>query len=370
MPDLFTPLDLGALRLPNRILMAPLSRMRSAAGNVPGPLAPDYYAQRASAGLVISEATQISEQGRGFPGTPGIHTDDQVAGWRRVTDAVHDAEGRIVVQLWHPGRMSHPRLQFDGRPPVAPSAVRPDVLAFLGPGEMVPSETPRALETSEVEALLDDFTRAAEHAKAAGFDGVEVASAYGYLIDQFLNDRTNLRTDHYGGPIENRARFLLEVVERVADAFGADRVGVRLSPFATVNDIGDSDPEGLFGHVIPALGRSGIAYLHLLEPRAAETGLSDTIVEGAPSAAAAFSRLFPGPVIVTGGFDFASATEAIDSGVAAAVGFGRLFLANPDLPARFASGAALNAPERATFYGGDERGYTDYPALGRQGAGA
>ncbi len=358
--DLFTPLRLGAIELPNRIVMAPMTRSRAGEGNVPTPLTADYYAQRASAGLIITEATQVSATGQGYPATPGIHTDAQTLGWRRVAEAVHARGGRIMAQLWHVGRISHPVFQPGGALPVAPSAIAAAGQLFTGEG-MKPFPTPRALDTDEIPGLVKGFADAAKRAVFdAGLDGVEIHGANGYLIDQFLRDRTNRRTDRYGGSVANRARFLLEIVEAVATAVGSGRVGVRLSPTGTFNDMADSDPLGLYSHVAEALNPFGLAFLHVIEGL---PGSSMAPPAGAPHVAAELRRIHKGPFILNGGYDKARADAAIAGGAADAISFGELFIANPDLPERLRQGAALATPDRSTYYGGDARGYTDYPAL-------
>jgi N-ethylmaleimide reductase len=353
--DLFTPVQLGGQALPNRIVMAPMTRNRAGPGNVPGALAADYYAQRASAGLIVTEATQVSPQGVGYPGTPGIHSEAQVAGWRRVTDAVHAAGGRIFLQLWHVGRISHPSLQPGGVLPVAPSAIAPQGDAFTATGPQ-PFVTPRALETAEIPGIVAQFENGARHALAAGFDGVEIHAANGYLIDQFLRDGINQRTDRYGGSLANRARFLLEVTAAVVGVWGAERVGVRLSPQSDFNSMSDSDPRATFGHAALALSHFGLAYLHVVEPAGA-------LPEGARPLVPDLKEAFGGPLMVNGGYTRALAEAVLARGEADLVSFGSSFLANPDLPLRLARNAPLNTPDPATFYGGTERGYTDYPAL-------
>ncbi len=356
--DLFRPCHCGSLTLPNRIVMAPLTRSRAGVGDVPTPLMATYYAQRASAGLIISEASQISPQGKGYIQTPGIYSDAQIAGWKRVTEAVHAEGGRIFIQLWHVGRISHPDLQEDGALPVAPSAVRPLGQVFTGNG-MVDIETPRALALDELPGIVADYRRAAQHARAAGFDGVEIHSANGYLLDQFLRDKTNLRTDAYGGSIENRARLLLEVTDAVLGVWEKDRVGVRLSPLSPANDIDDSDPEPLFTYVVEQLSARGLGLLHVVEgvtggPR--ETGHSFRL--------STLRQRFTGIYIGNNGYtrELALATRAADA--ADLIAFGKLFIANPDLVERLRHDAPLNEPDQNTFYGGDEHGYTDYPFLG------
>lgn len=362
---LFQPLRLGAIRLDHRVVMAPLTRMRSRQpGDVPQALNATYYGQRASrGGLIVTEATDISAQARGYPGAPGIYSDEQVAGWRLVTEAVHARGGLIFVQLWHTGRISHSTMQPGGTMPVAPSAVPAPGNHVDAAGRPVPFEEPRALREDEIPGIVEDFRRAAARAQEAGFDGVEIHSANGYLLDQFLQDGTNRREDRYGGSFANRARLLMEVIEAVSAVRGADRVGVRLSPWGSFNGMRDSDPGALFDHVTAELGRRGLAYLHLVEPRADQASDINAIDPDAPDASARFRARFGGPVIAAGGFTRESAAAAIAGGTVDAAAFGRLFIANPDLPERFRLHAALNRYDRSTFYGGDARGYIDYPAL-------
>lgn len=369
MTTLFDSLKLGDITLPNRVIMAPLTRMRSQQpGNVPHALNAEYYAQRASAGLIISEATQISQQGQGYPGTPGIHSPEQIEGWKLVTDAVHRREGRIFAQLWHVGRISHSSHQPGGTPPVAPSALPASGMTFTAHWQQVPFETPRALETNELAGIVADYEKAAQNARNAGFDGVEVHGANGYLLDQFLQDGTNKRTDRYGGSIENRARLLLEVVDAAIRVWGKGRVGVRLSPYGTFNDMSDSNPVVLFSYVLEQLGARGIAYAHVIEPRVTSAGGSDAVNEQAPDVSALLRASFTGTWISAGGYSGESAQRAVESGAADAVAFGRFFIANPDLPERLKRGAQLNPYHRATFYGGTAAGYTDYPSLSTQAA--
>ncbi len=360
---LFTPLHLGALQLDHRIVMAPLTRMRSSQpGNVPNALMAEYYAQRATkGGLLIAEATQVSPQGMGYPATPGIHSDEQVAGWKLVTDAVHAKGGRIVLQLWHVGRTSHSSFH-NGEAPVSASAIRPAGQTMTTAWQMADTETPRALETSEIPGLIQTYVDATHRARAAGFDGVEVHSANGYLLDQFLHNGSNHRTDQYGGSIENRARLTLEVLDAVIAAWDAGHVGIRLSPFGTFGDMTDSDETALFTHVIGEIDKRHIAYLHLIEPRATLAGGSDA-VSVAPEVVAMFRPVYHGRIIAAGGFTEQNADAAIGPGKADAVAFGRWFISNPDLVERIRTGAALTHYNRATFYGGAEVGYTDYPAL-------
>jgi N-ethylmaleimide reductase len=355
-PDLFSPLRIGHLELPTRVVMAPLTRNRAGPDNVPTELNALYYAQRAGAGLLISEATQISPQAVGYPQTPGIHSSAQVAGWRQVTGAVHGAGGRIFMQLWHVGRVSHPSLQPEGILPVAPSAIAPEGQAFTYQG-LQPFVTPRALHTGELPGIVAQYREAAANALAAGFDGIEVHAANGYLLDQFLRDGSNRRSDGYGGPAGNRARLLLEVVEAVAGVWGAERVGVRISPVNPFNSMSDSDPQHTFEHVAAALNALALAYLHVVEGAVGETGTLPPFDYGR------LRRVFRGPYMANGGYDRARAMSAVASGAADLVSFGALYIANPDLTDRLRRGAALNTPDPATFYGGDARGYTDYPAL-------
>lgn len=353
---LFSPLRLGPYELANRIVMAPMTRNRAGAGNVPTELNALYYRQRATAPLILTEATQISPQGVGYPGTPGIHSDAQIEGWKQIVNAVHGEGSRIFLQLWHVGRISHPSLQPDGALPVAPSAIQPagEAVTFEG---MQPFVTPRALEIDEIPGLVADYRAAAEGARKAGFDGVEIHAANGYLLDQFLRDQTNRREDSYGGPIENRARLLLEVTQAVLDVWGADRVGVRLSPVNAFNDIDDSNPEATFAYAAKALGEMKIAYLHVLEGNLLDP-------EGGPAFDwQGLRKTFGGLYMANGGYDGARADAAIAKGHADLIAFGRPYISNPDLATRLAKGAALAEPDPSTFYGGDAKGYTDYPTL-------
>lgn len=356
LPTLFTPFDAGALRLPNRIVMAPMTRSRAGVGNVPTPLMATYYRQRASAGLIVTEATQVSPEGVGYPDTPGIHTDEQVAGWSQVVREVHAAGGRILLQLWHVGRISHPSMQPSGALPLAPSAIKPEGKVYTAQG-LQPFVTPRALETAEVSQVVSQFAEGARRAKEAGFDGVEVHGANGYLIDQFLRDGTNRRTDRYGGSLVNRLRFLREVTEGVVGVWGRGRVGVRLSTISSFNDMRDSDPVSTFSTAARALDDLGLAYLHIVEPAIGGAGYDPS----APRVLPAIRAAFHGPLMVNDGYDARSAEAAILREEADLVSFAALYLANPDLVQRFRTGATLNAPDQSTFYGGDARGYTDYP---------
>lgn len=357
VPDLFTPIQLGALSLPNRIVMAPLTRNRSDMHNVPTEMNVRYYRQRASAGLIISEATQISPQGVGYPLTPGIHNDAQVEGWRRVVDTVHAAGGRMFLQLWHVGRISHPSLQPGSELPVAPSAIRPAGEAVTYEG-MKPFETPRALALEEIPGIIEQYRLAAENAKRAGFDGVEIHNANGYLLDQFLRDGTNKRTDAYGGPVENRARLPLEVLEAVLSVWPSDRVGIRISPSGVFNDMHDSDPRRTFGYFVDQLNRYNLAYLHIVEPEPVDEEAGAVLVP-----AREFRPLYHGNLMACGGYDLESAGRTLARGESDLIAFGKKFIANPDLPRRFRLHAPLNEPDPETFYGGDERGYIDYPSL-------
>lgn len=367
MATLFDSLKVGDITLPNRIVMAPLTRMRSQQpGNIPTALNAEYYAQRAGAGLIISEATQISQQGQGYPATPGIYSPEQVAGWKLVTEAVHKAGGRIVLQLWHVGRISHASLQPGGALPVAPSAIPANNSGtYTADWKETPILMPRALETSEIAGIVADYKKAAENAKAAGFDGVEVHAANGYLVDQFLQDGSNKRTDRYGGSIENRARFLMEVVDAVVQVWGKGRVGVRLSPYGTFNDMNDSDPAALFTYVIKQLSNRQIAFIDLIEPRSSAAGMQDSNLTDRPNTADLFRKCFSGTLISAGGYNPPMAKEAVAAGKVDAVAFGRFYISNPDLALRIEKNATLNKYDRSTFYGGAEKGYTDYPFLGR-----
>jgi len=334
-------------------------------GNIPQALNAEYYAQRASAGLIVSEATQISPQGQGYPATPGIYSPEQVAGWKLVTDAVHKKGGRIVLQLWHVGRISHSSLQPGSALPVAPSAIPANNSGtYTAEWKSTPILTPRALETHEIPGIVADYKRGAENAKVAGFDGVEVHGANGYLLDQFLQDGSNHRTDQYGGAIENRARLLLEVIDASVAVWGAGHVGVRLSPYGTFNDMSDSDPVALFTYVLKELSRRKIAYVHLIEPRSSSAGAQDENLKERPDAAQIFRSAFKGVLISAGGYDRAGAVESVGSGKVDAVAFGRFYISNPDLPERLKAAAPLNNYDRSTFYGGAEKGYTDYPRKG------
>ena len=355
---LFLPAKAGAIELKNRIVMAPLTRNRARAeDDAPHDLTVKYYEQRAGAGLIITEASQISPQGKGYAWTPGIYSDAQVAGWRKVTDAVHAKGGRIVIQLWHVGRISHPVLQPGGIDPVAPSAIAARSKTFDGT-RFVETPTPRALDVSEIPGIVEDYRKAAENAKKAGFDGIEIHGANGYLIDQFLRDGSNKREDAYGGSVENRTRLLKEVMDVVTGVWGGDRVGVRLSPFSNANDIADSNPQATFSHAIKLLNTYGLAYLHLVE---GQTGGPRDIPKGGDLAA--LYALFDGVRMGNNGYDRTSAIEAIENGTIDLVAFGRPFIANPDLVERLEKDTALNPLDTDTLYGGSEKGYTDYPTL-------
>ena len=355
---LFSPVRLGGLELPNRVVMAPLTRQRAGAGDAPTALNALHYAQRASAGLIIAEASQVSARGKGYVGTPGCHAAEQVAGWRLVTDAVHAAGGRIFLQLWHAGRRSHPSL-LDGALPICPSAVRPSLPVRL-PGGAEQPPVPHAVGIEEIPGVVGDFRRGAANALAAGFDGVELHAANGYLIEQFLTDKANRRTDAYGGSLAKRLRFMLEVVAAVSDVWGSDRVGIRFSPFGFANDGGDSDPEATYGAAIRALDPLGLAFLHLIEPRVSGNTDADP---NAISAAALFRPLWHGKMIVAGGFDRTKAEAALADGIADAAAFGRAYISNPDLVERLRVGVPFAPYNRATFYGGGAEGYTDYPVM-------
>jgi N-ethylmaleimide reductase len=360
MSKLFEPIRIGAFNLAHRVVLSPLTRMRAdMPGNVPGDLMTKYYGQRASqGGLLITEASFISPTGRGGYASPGLVTDAQVAGWRRVVDAVHAQGAKIMFQLWHAGRQSHVDLQPNGHAPIAPSAIQAEVRALLAGGPVIGS-MPRAIELAEVPELVDEYRKAAERAKEAGFDGVEVHAANGYLIDQFLQDNANRRTDAYGGSVENRSRFLLEVIEAVTSVWRGDRVGVRIGPSNKFGGMGDSAPDVTFPYVARALARFGLAYLHVIEPRVTGNVSDD---DQPPVAARLLRPLFAGPVIAAGGFNATGADAILTQGDADLVAFGRHFLANPDLPDRLRRNLPLNSYDRNTFYYGGTKGYTDYPA--------
>jgi len=355
MADLFSPVKLGGIALNNRIVMAPLTRNRAGEGGVPQEINVKYYEQRASAGLIITEATPISPMGHGYPLLPGIYTDAQIAGWKKVTDAVHAKGGKIVIQLWHVGRISHPSL-LNGETPVAPSAIKPAGKAFTFQG-LVDYVTPRALEVSELPGIVAHYVQAAKNALKAGFDGVEVHSANGYLLDQFLRDGSNQRTDQYGGSFENRARLLMEVTKAVVDAIGADKVGLRLSPVNPFNDMKDSNPQALFNYVTEQLNQFNLAYLHVVEGGIHGGGVAD------PFDFVAMRKLCKLSYIANLSYDKARGNEAIATGHADAVAYGVPFIANPDLVERLRKDAPLNEADSSTFYGGTEKGYTDYPTL-------
>lgn len=357
-PKLFQPALIGDIPVANRVVMAPLTRSRAdePRGDIPGsPMNIEYYRQRSSAGLIISEGTQVSPVGKGYMATPGIYSDGQVEGWKAITRAVHEAGSKIVAQIWHVGRVTHPHL-IGGADPVAPSAVRPRSVAYTHSGK-VDMPVPRPLTGNEIAEIVDQFRRAAANAIRAGFDGVEIHGANGYLIDQFLRDGANQRTDGYGGSVENRSRFALEVVDAVVAEIGAGRVGIRLSPVTPANDIADSNPQAVFGHLVEQLDKRGIAFIHFIE---GATGGSRDV----PGFDFAWARkTFKGTYIGNNGYDREMAIDAIESGRADAVAFGRLFIANPDLVQRFKLGAALNQPNPRTFYTPGPVGYTDYPSL-------
>ena len=356
MSNLFTPLTVGALTLPNRIIMAPLTRSRAGVTRTPNELMAEYYRQRASAGLIISEATSIDPMGVGYADTPGIWSDEQVRGWSLTTEAVHAEGGRIFLQLWHVGRMSDPMF-LDGKTPVAPSAIAPQGHVSLVRPEK-PFVTPRALESSELPGIIEAYRRGAENAQRAGFDGVELHGANGYLLDQFLQDTTNHRTDEYGGPIENRARLLLEAADAAISVWGADRVGMHLAPRGDAHDMGDSNPAAAFSYVARDLGRRKIAFICARESL------------GEHRLGPALKQAFGGVFIANQQFTQQTAEQTIVAGEADAVAFGVSFIANPDLPERFATGAPLNTPDPTTFYSPGAKGYTDYPALNRESAAA
>lgn len=357
--NLFSPVQLGLYTLPNRMVMAPMTRLRSGSEGVPIPINATYYAQRASAGLIVTECTAISPLSYGYMNCPGIFSEEQVAGWKLVTDAVHEKKGRIFLQLWHCGRIAHPSL-LNGVLPVAPSAIAPPGTLHTPDGKQT-MIAPRALETEEIAGIVAEFRQAAENAMAAGFDGIELHGAFGYLIDQFLQDGSNQRTDQYGGSIENRARFLLEVVEAVSEVWGAHRVGIKLSPSNTYYGMVDSDPKATFSYVLEALNPYGLAYIHLMEPSEQDLATRDVL----NPVALLFRPIYKGTLITNGGYTKETGNNVLMAANADLVSFGRLFIANPDLPERFAVNAPLNTANPKTFYGMGadhaEVGYTDYP---------
>ncbi|MGA7490188.1 MAG: alkene reductase [Xanthobacteraceae bacterium] len=354
---LFSPYRLGDLDLANRLVMSPMTRSRAGEGNVPSPLAPTYYAQRASAGLIVTEATQVSPQGVGYIRTPGMHSAEQVAGWKKITEAVRRVGGKIFAQLWHVGRVSHPDFH-DGALPVAPSALPMEGEAFTTRGR-TKLVTPRALATDEIAGIVAQFRAAAQNAKLAGFDGVELHGANGYLLDQFLRDGSNRRTDDYGGSIENRARLPLEVADAVSAVWGPGRVGYKLSPYFSGYSMSDSNPIETFSFIAAQLGRRGFLYLHVTEPVAGPAAVPAATQRVTPI----LRKVFDGALIANGGYDAQSGHAAIARGEVDLVAFGVPFLANPDLPARYRNNAALNSADPATFYAGEDKGYIDYPAL-------
>src|SRR6266581_5614364 len=364
-PSLFSPVKIGPYQLKHRLVMAPLTRMRAEKpSQAPRPLNAEYYRQRTTpGGLIIAEASPVMPTGFGNPGVPGIYSERQVKGWREVVDAVHAKGGVIFLQLWHVGRVSHSSFQPGGALPVAPSAVAisADYKTMTAEGKAAAYETPRALETSEVAGVVQAFRQAARNAKAAGFDGVEVHGANGYLIEQFLQSRSNQRTDQYGGSIENRVRFLMEVTQAVIEVWGTERVGVRLSPYGIANGSGGADPMPLYTHAIKSLNPLGLAYLHFIEPRSSGAGRAEVNHQNVPAAMVLFRPMWSGKLITAGGFTGETADAAIAAGHADAIAFGRIFISNPDLPRRLQRGFPLTPYNRATFYGGDVAGYTDYP---------
>ncbi|HEY4263476.1 MAG TPA: alkene reductase [Schlesneria sp.] len=358
-PALFSSVQVGLYSLSHRVVMAPLTRLRSdQPGDVPNDLMAEHYGQRASAGgLIIAEATPISISGRGYLGAPGIYSDQQVVGWKKVTDAVHAKGGRIFLQLWHVGRQSHVDMT-GGVSPVTASAIPYEGVAYTANGWVQVSPA-RELKIEEIPGIIEDYRQAARRAKQAGFDGVELHGANGYLLDQFLQDGSNKRTDAYGGPVENRARFLLEATAALVSVWGGSRVGVRLAPSGQWAQMGDSNPEATFGYVADQLNQFGLAYLHIVEPRVVGSEVSEDGLQ--PVASAQLRKIFRGTIIAAGGFEPDEAEAIVERGDADLVAFGRHFIANPDLPKRIEHGLPLNAYDRTTFYGGDRRGYNDYP---------
>lgn len=363
MKHLFDKIKLGDLELNNRIFMPPLTRSRAKLPeNIPHALNALYYAQRASAGLIISEGTQISQQGQGYRATPGIHSKEQVKGWKLVTDKVHENGGKIFCQLWHVGRISDPSYQPNNNLPVAPSAIKPNMKHFNMDGQEINLGTPKELTIEEIKQIIQDYKHAAINAKEANFDGIEIHGANGYLIDQFLQNNANKRTDIYGGSLENRSRFLIEIIDEVKKVWDSCRIGVRFSPYGTFNDVSDSNPVELFQYVLAKMNQKNLAYVHLIEPRAGG-GKIDNNLADSPDVASSFRDCYKGFLISAGGYDPITADETIKNNKADAIAFGRLFIANPDLPKRIKLNANLNKYNRDTFYAGDEKGYTDYPFL-------
>src|ERR1700754_4281093 len=352
---LFEPFKLGPITLPNRLVMAPLTRNRATPpGMVPGPLAAEYYGQRASAGLLVTEASQVSQQGMGYQDTPGIYSKEQVAGWRKVTDRVHERGGRIFIQIWHVGRVSHDSLQPGGGKPVAPSAIRAKGKTFVN-NTFTDISEPRALELSEIPGIIDDFRRGAVNALAAGFDGVEIHGANGYLLDQFAKDGSNRRTDAYGGSIENRARLMLEVAKAVSAEAGSERTGIRISPVSPTQDIFDSNPQPLFDYIVDHLNAMKLVYIHVIE------GATGGPRDNAPFDYASLRKRFKQAYMANNGYNFDLATKVLAENAADLIAFGKPFISNPDLVERLKKGAPLNEWDKATFYGGGAKGYTDYP---------
>src|SRR5271168_4783034 len=354
---LLEPYKLGPITLPNRFVMAPLTRNRAVPpGMVPSALAIEYYGQRASAGLLVTEASQVSQQGQGYQDTPGIYSKEQIAGWRKVTDRVHERGGRIFIQLWHVGRISHTSLQAGGGAPVAPSAIRAKGKTFVN-GTFNDNSEPRALELSEIPGIIESFRLGAANANEAGFDGVEIHGANGYLLDQFAKDGTNKRTDAYGGSIENRARLMLEIAKVVTAEAGAERTGIRISPVTPANDVSDSEPQPLFDYIVDGLNAQKLVYIHVIE--GATGGPRDI----APFDYASLRKRFTGAYMANNGYDFELANKTLAAGAADLIAFGKPFISNPDLVERLKKGAPLNEWDKATFYGGGAKGYTDYPTL-------
>lgn len=356
--NILSQYKLGELELSNRMVMAPMTRCRALAGNIPNPLSATYYAQRASAGLIITEGSQVDQHGVGYVRTPGIHSPLQVTGWKKVTETVHKAGGKIFLQLWHVGRVSHPDF-LGGELPVAPSALPVDGEVHTPKGKQK-FVIPRALEPDEIPGIIEQFRKGAQNAKAAGFDGVEIHGANGYLLDQFLRDGSNRRTDKYGGSLENRLRLPLEVTEAVACVWGADRVGYRISPHFSNYSMSDSNPRETYSYLAEEMNNIGLGYIHMVEPVGGRMGATPPAAKLAPI----IQDIFEGTLILNGGYDFRSGNEAIEKGDADLISFGVSFLANPDLPERFRKNAPLNQADTATFYMGEEKGYIDYPNLG------
>ena len=360
---MFTPTSLGSIEIKNRLVMAPLTRMRAISDSVPSTLAAEYYGQRASAGLIITEATQISPLGAGYPATPGIYSSRQAEAWSDIVSKVHAKQGTIVAQLWHVGRISHSSHHMQEGLSIAPSSIAATGQIYGADWRLYNYENPREMTWDDISIVLNEYKLAAQNARACGFDGIEIHAANGYLLDQFLQDKTNQRKDHYGGTIENRLRLLGEVIAECSEVFKSNRIGIRLSPFGTFNDIGDSDPIALFMATVQMLNQRDLAYIHMIEPRSTNACRNDQLDEVAPITSEIFRKAYSGKFISAGGYDRAMGEKVLKEDMADAIAYGRLYISNPDLAERFQTNAVVNSYDRSTFYGGDHAGYTDYPPL-------